>query len=81
MLQYTDPDPRDEEQPSLVERLFDPPRDVSQGEYTSIYEFLMDPDVRNDPQMIAGILEEFSGWSQYMLGKLHKAGLTNETRV
>jgi hypothetical protein len=41
----------------------------------------MDPDVRNDPQMIAGILEEFSGWSQYMLGKLHKAGLANETRV
>jgi hypothetical protein len=81
MVQYADLDSRDEEeQPSLVERLFDRPRDISQGEYTAIYELLINPDVCNDPQLIAGILEEFSGWAQYMLEKMHKAGLVDENK-
>jgi hypothetical protein len=81
MVQDTNADSRDEEeQPSLVERLFDHPSNISQGEYTAIYELLMDPDVCNDPQLIAGILEEFSGWAQYMLEKMHKADLVDETK-
>jgi hypothetical protein len=57
----------EEHQPSLVERLFDDPRDISQGEYTAIYDILLNEGVRNNPVLIVACLEEFSGWAQYML--------------
>jgi hypothetical protein len=68
----------DEGQLSLVERVFDQPDTVSQGEYWAIYEFLLDPDIRDDPAMIAGVLCEFSGWSQYMLKRLLTLGLISQ---
>ena len=69
----TDSDSLDEEEEdrlSLVERVFGDPGTVGQGEYTAIYEFLLAPDIRDDPDAIAGVLQEFSGWAQYMLGRL-----------
>ena len=35
----------DEDQPSLVERVFPNPDTVNQGEYLTIYEFLQNPDI------------------------------------
>ena len=59
--------PNEKYQPSLVERLFDNPDNISQGEYTAIYDILLNEDVRNNPVLIIACLEEFSGWAQYML--------------
>lgn len=58
---------------SLVESVFHDSEDVSQGEYTVIYEFLLNPDIRDDPDVIIGILEEFAGWANYMLEQMQKA--------
>lgn len=72
----TDSDSSDEEDRlSLVERIFDDPDTVGQGEYTAIYEFLLAPDIRDDPDAIAGVLREFSGWAQHMLEQIRKLGL------
>jgi hypothetical protein len=65
---------RDEDEPTLVQTLFPDPDSVSQGEYITIYEFLQNPDICNDPAMIAGCLEEFIGWGQYMLDQMRKHG-------
>jgi hypothetical protein len=75
------PDPLVDEgtSPSLVESLFDDPDTVCEGEYTTIYEFLLDPDMRNDPEMIAGVLREFSGWALYMLKRMQELGLIERT--
>ena len=67
--------PDEETQLSLVERVFDNPDIVSQGEYLAIYEFLQNPDISNDPEMIAGVLKEFSGWAKYMLRRMQELGL------
>ncbi len=81
-LDLLDPDDADESRPSLVEAIFDRPDNVSQGEYWAIYEFLLDPDIRNDPHRIAGVLREFAGWGRHMLEMMHEAGLIDgaETR-
>ena len=65
----------DEDQPSLVERVFPNPDTVNQGEYLAIYEFLQNPDISNDPEMIAAVLREFSGWAEYMLRRMQELGL------
>jgi hypothetical protein len=65
----------EENQQSLAERLFPDPDAVSQGEYITVYEFLLNPDICNDPVAIAGCLEEFAGWAQYMLAQMRKQGL------
>ena len=70
-----------EEEQSLVEKIFPDPTDVSEGEYTAIYEFLLSPDICNDPEAIAGVLEEFSGWAEHMLKELQKLGLTSQTET
>ena len=77
-LNLLDPDDADDSEPSLVEIIFDHPDNVSQGEYWAIYEFLLDPDIRDNPQMIAGVLREFAGWARHMLETMHKAGLIDE---
>jgi hypothetical protein len=64
-----------EDQPSLVEKIFDNPDNVCTGEYITIYEFLLDPSIRDNPEMIAGVLEEFSGWAEYMLARMKKLDL------
>lgn len=68
-----------EEQDSLVERIFDDPDSVSEGEYWAIYEFLLNPVIRDDAEAIAGALQEFSGWAQYMLKRMRKRGLIVQT--
>ena len=65
----------DEDQPSLVERVFPNPDTVSEGEYLTIYEFLQNPDISNDLEMIAAVLRDFSGWAQYMLRQMQELGL------
>jgi hypothetical protein len=62
----------DKEPLSLVERVFFDPDNVSQGEYWAIYEFLLDPDIKDDPEMVVNVLKEFSGWAQYMLGQIQE---------
>jgi hypothetical protein len=57
---------------SLVDKVFDNPKAISQGEYTAIYEFLLSPDIRDDPDAIIHVLEEFSGWAHYMLEQMRK---------
>ncbi len=69
--------PRDSHR-SLVEKIFDHPDRVCEGEYITIYEFLLNPDICDDPEMIAGVLTEFSGWALYMLEKMKKAGLIDQ---
>ena len=64
-----------DDQYSLMERIFDHPDRVSEGEYTAIYEFLLSPDIRDDPDAIAGVLTEFVGWAQYMLEQMQQSGL------
>ncbi|MDY6875604.1 MAG: hypothetical protein SWK90_05295 [Chloroflexota bacterium] len=72
----TDSDsPGEEDWLSLVERIFDDPDAVGQGEYTAIYEFLLVPDICDDPDAIAGVLQEFSGWAQHMFEQMRKLGL------
>lgn len=58
---------------SLVEKVFCDPRSVSQGEYTTIYEFLLSPDICDDPDVIMGVLGEFAGWANYMIEQMQKA--------
>jgi len=65
----------DEDQSSLVEKIFPNPDTVSQGEYITMYEFLLSPDISNDPEMIAGVLREFSGWAEHMLRRMQELGL------
>ncbi len=65
---------------SLVEKIFYHPEEVSQGEYTAIYEFLLDPEIRDDPEIIAGVLDEFSGWAQYMREQMQKLGLIDQSK-
>jgi hypothetical protein len=69
----------DEYHPSLVERVFDEPNTVCEGEYATIYEFLLNPDIGNDPDAIAGALKEFSGWAHYMLERMQGLGLIDQT--
>ncbi|MCK4315912.1 MAG: hypothetical protein KAX24_09090 [Anaerolineae bacterium] len=71
----------EEDQNSLVESVFDNPDAVSQGEYTAIYEFLLNPDICDDPDAIAGVLQEFSGWAQHMLEKMRQLDLIDQTRA
>ena len=70
-----DKPPDDADQLSLVEKIFSHPDTVSQGEYLAIYEFLQGLDIDNDPEMIAAVLREFSGWAQYMLRQMQELGL------
>ena len=58
---------------SLVERVFHDPENVSQGEYTTIYEFLLNPDISDDPDVIVGVLEGFAGWANLMIEQMQKA--------
>ena len=70
-----------EEDQSLVERIFPDPENIPEGEYIAIYEFLLNPDIRNDPELIVGVLQEFSGWAEYMLKELQKRGLMDQTKT
>ena len=70
-------DEDDDGAPSLVKTLFPNPDTISAGEYSTIYEFLLDPDIRNDRHMIAGVLQEFAGWAEYMLNIMRKRGLAD----
>jgi len=70
-----DEPPDDRGQLSLVERIFPNPDKTSEGEYIAMYEFLQNPDISNDPGMIAGVLREFSGWAGYMLQRMQELGL------
>ena len=70
-----DESPDDANDSSLVERIFPDPDTVSQGEYIAIYQFLQNPDISSDPEMIAGVLREFSGWATYMLRRMRELGL------
>ena len=63
---------------SLVEKIFDDPDRICTGEYITIYEFLLRPSIRDDPDMIAGILNEFSGWAEYMLKRIEELGLLSK---
>lgn len=54
---------------------------MSQGEYTTIYEFLLDPEISNDPELITGVLGEFISWAQYMLERMHKLGLIDKSET
>jgi len=65
----------DEEDLSLVEKVFPNPKNVCQGEYYAIYEFLLNPDIRDDPEAIAGVLGEFSGWAVHLLKRMQELGL------
>lgn len=57
---------------SLVERVFDDPDVICEGEYITIYDFLLDPGICNDPERIAGVLREFAGWATYMLQRMQR---------
>ena len=71
----------DEGQLSLVERVFPHPDQVSEGEYITLYEFLLNPDIRNDPEMIVGVLREFSGWAEYLLQRMRESGLIDDAET
>jgi hypothetical protein len=58
---------------SLVEKVFCDPRSVSQGEYTTIYEFLLNQGISDDPDVIIGVLKEFAGWANLMIEQMRKA--------
>lgn len=73
------PEDGDEDE-SLVAKIFPHPDTVCEGEYITIYEFLLDPEIRDDPQMIAGVLTEFAGWAQHMLEQMRKLGLSDRTK-
>jgi hypothetical protein len=70
-----------DEEDSFVAQIFYHPDTVSQGEYITIYEFLLDPEIRDDPEMIAGVLREFAGWAQHMLEQMRTLGLIDETET
>ncbi len=57
---------------SLVERIFDDPDVICEGEYITLYNFLLDPNICNDPDLIAGVLGEFVGWATYMLQRMQR---------
>lgn len=67
------------EDESLVAKTFDHPDQVCEGEYITIYEFLLDPDIRDDPERIASVLVEFAGWAQHMLKRMRELGLIDQT--
>lgn len=70
------------EQPdSLVERIFDHPDNICQGEYYVIHDFLLNLEDRDEPEAIACALEEFAGWAVYMLKKMHQAGLIDRSEL
>jgi hypothetical protein len=73
--------PLEEDHPSLVEKVFPHPDTVCEGEYITIYEFLLNPDIRDDPQLIAGVLKEFSGWALSMLEEMQRLGLIDPTEL
>ena len=77
----SDEQPDNEKLSSLVERIFPKPGNVSEGEYLAIYDFLQSPDINNDPEMIAGVLREFSGWAQYLLRRMQESGLINRAEM
>jgi len=64
---------------SIVEKVFPNPEQVSGGEYWAIYDFLMSPDIENDPELILGCLEEFSGLATYLQDLMRKAGYGNQS--
>ena len=57
------------------------PDTICEGEYIAIYEFLLSPDISNDPEMIAGVLREFSGWAQYLLQRMRESGLIDSAET
>ncbi len=63
---------------SLVERVFDDPDAVCQGEYITIYDFLLAPDICNDSERITGVLREFAGWATYMLQRMQRLNLVKQ---
>lgn len=71
----------DEDQLSIVERVFPNPDTVCEGEYITIYEFLLSPDISNDPEMIASVLREFSGWAQFLLQRMQESGLIDNAET
>jgi len=75
LLHFSD---EDDDLPSLVEKIFPDPETVSQGEYYALYEFLLAPDIRNDPNLMASVLEEFAGWAKYMLTRMQVLGLVSQ---
>ena len=68
-----------EEPHSLVEKIFDDPDRICESEYAAIYEFLLNPSICNDPEAIASVLGEFSGWADYMLKQMKKLDLINKS--
>ncbi len=77
MSALTNAMPDENDLPSLVEQIFDDPDTVCEGEYITMYEFLLSPDIRDDPIAIAGVLREFSGWAQHMLRRMRRLGLVD----
>jgi hypothetical protein len=49
------------------DKIFPDPDHVGQSEYLAIYEVV--EGFRDDPEMVRGILEEFRGWAEDLLGK------------
>jgi hypothetical protein len=68
-----------EEPHSLVEKIFDDPDRICESEYTAIYEFLLSPSICDDPDAIAGVLGEFSGWAEYMLKRIEELELLSKS--
>ena len=71
----------EQNQKSLVETLFWDPEAVSEGEYWAIYEFLQDPNICDDPVAIAGSLQEFAEWTQFMLEQIKKRGFGEQSKT
>lgn len=63
---------------SLVKRVFDDPDAVCQGEYITIYDFLLAPDICNDSEHIASVLREFAGWATYMLQRMQRLNFVEQ---
>lgn len=64
---------------TIVEKVFPDPDQVSEGEYWALYEFFTTSDIENDPEMILGCLEEFSGWAIYLRDLMKKAGYGDQS--
>ncbi len=64
---------------SIVERVFPNPKDIGEGEYWAIYDFFASPDIENDPDLIMGCLEEFSGWATHLIDLMRKAGYGDQS--
>lgn len=67
--------PMNEQPVSLVEQIFLDPDRVNQSEYSAIYDLLLDPGVCDDPQAIQGVLQEFLGWAEHMIQRMHALGI------